>query len=114
MIFDFDRETGLLSNLIRVMPQDSGIFYGVGVSPNSRFVYLSNDFDLFQVDLWQTIYLGSLEHIAHIDSFPDPSFFWSKFGQAQLGPDCKIYIVSSGTNTCLHVINKPDEKRQSL
>ena len=110
LIFDFDRTTGELSNLIRVMPQDSGIFYGVAVSPNSRFVYLSNDYDLFQVDLWADDIPGSLEHIAHIDSFPDPSYFWSKFGQAQLAPDCRIYIVSSGTNTYLHVINKPDEK----
>ncbi|MFZ1703107.1 MAG: hypothetical protein WAT79_02110 [Saprospiraceae bacterium] len=109
MIFDFDRTTGVLSNLIRVMPQDSGIFYGVAVSPSSQFVYLSNDYDLFQVDLWADDVPGSLEHIAHIDSFPD-YFFWSKFGQAQLGPDCKIYIVSSGTNNYLHVINKPNEK----
>ncbi len=97
MIFDFDRESGMLSNLIRVMPQDSGLFYGVAVSPNSRFVYLSNNYDLFQVDLWNEDIPESLEHIAHIDSFPDYTF-WSKFGQAQLAPDCKIYIVNSGTN----------------
>jgi len=94
MIYDFDRETGELSNLVRVMPQDSGIFYGLAVSSNSRFAYLSNAWDLFQVDLWAVDIPSSLEHIAHIDSFPDP-FFWSQFGQAQLAPDCKIYIVSS-------------------
>lgn len=109
LIIDFDREDGMLSNLIRVMPQDSGIYYGVAVSPNSRFVYLSNDYDLFQVDLWANDIPESIEHIAHIDSFPD-YYFSSAFGQAQLAPDCKIYIVSSTTNNYLHVINKPNEK----
>ena len=91
------------------MPQDSGLFYGVAVSPNSRFVYLSNNWDLFQVDLQADDIPGSLVHIAHIDTFRDP-YFWSKFSLAQLGPDCKIYIVSSATNNYLHVINKPNEK----
>ena len=109
MIFDFDRETGELSNLVRVMPQDSGIFYGLAISPNSRFVYLSNDWDLFQVDLWADDIPASLVHIAHIDKYGDP-FFWLFFGQAQLAPDCKIYIASNTPSYHLHVINKPNLK----
>jgi hypothetical protein len=109
MVYDFERETGELSNLSRVMPQDSGIFYGLAVSPNSRFAYLSNMWDLFQIDLLADDIPASLVHIAHIDHFVDRGF-WSKFGQAQLAPDCKIYIVSPGTNHYLHVINKPNEK----
>ena len=110
LIYDFDRTTGKLSNLVTVIPPNNILTYvGVAVSPNSRFVYLSNGVNLFQLDLLANDVPGSLEHIAHRDSFPDPNFF-STFGQAQLAPDCKIYIVSGATNNYLHVINKPDEK----
>lgn len=110
LIFDFDRSTGQLSNLVRITPPNNILTYvGVAVSPNSRFIYLSNGVTLFQLDLLADDIPGSIEVIAHRDSFPDPNFF-STFGQAQLAPDCKIYIVSGATNNYLHVINKPDEK----
>jgi len=109
LIYDFDRATGELSNLQRVNPQDSGIFVGVAVSPNSRFAYLSALYDLYQIDLWEDDIQASLVHIAHIDGFTDPTW-QSSFSLAQLGPDCKIYIINSGTNNYLHVINKPNEK----
>jgi len=109
IIYDFDRATGELSNLQRVNPQDSGLFVGIVVSPNSRFAYISAKYDLYQIDLWEDDIQSSLVHIAHIDYFRDPS--WpSTFSLAQLAPDCKIYIVSGGTNNYLHVINNPNEK----
>ena len=98
-----------MSNLQRVNPQDSGRFVGVAVSSNSRFLYLSADQDLFQLDLWQDDPQSTLTHIAHIDGFKDP-YFRSYFNFLQLAPDCKIYIVSGTTNNHLHVINKPNEK----
>ncbi len=109
LIYDFDRTTGNLSNLQRVNPQDSGIFVGVAVSPNSRFAYLTAKYDLYQVDLWEDDIQSTLTHIAHIDNFQDP-YFYSTFSLAQLAPDCRIYIVNGGTNNYLHVINKPNEK----
>jgi len=109
LIYDFDRETGYLSNLQQVEVQDSGGFYGVAVSPNSRFLYLSAYADLYQIDLREEDYQSSLSHIAHSDGFKDP-YFVSGFSWAQLAPDCKIYIVSGTTNNHLHVINKPDLK----
>ncbi|HHH52999.1 MAG TPA: T9SS type A sorting domain-containing protein, partial [Bacteroidetes bacterium] len=114
LIYDFDRATGELSNLQRVNPQtinpqDSGVFVGVAVSPNSRFVYLSSGVDLYQADLWANDIQSSLVHIAHRDYFPDPDFY-SDFTVAQLAPDCKIYIVAGITNNYLHVINKPNLK----
>jgi hypothetical protein len=109
LIYDFNRETGELSNLERVNPQDSGIFVGVAVSSNSRYAYLSALHDLYQIDLWDDDIQSSLIHIAHIDGFSDPT--WpSTFSLAQLAPDCRIYIVNGGTNNYLHVINKPNEK----
>ncbi len=109
LIYDFDRATGELSNLQRINPQDSGIFVGVAVSPSSRFAYLSATYDVYQIDLWADDIQSSLTHIDHIDYFTDPNFI-STFSLAQLGPDCKIYIVNGGTNNYLHVINKPNEK----
>ena len=38
IILDFNRTTGELSNLRQVNPQDSGLFVGVAVSPNSRYL----------------------------------------------------------------------------
>jgi len=113
LIYDFDRTNGILSNLQTVNPQDSGIFVGVAVSPNSRFAYLSARYDLYQIDLWEEDIQSSLTHIAHIDYFQDTPGIISTFSLAQLGPDCKIYIVNGGTNYRLHVINKPDEKGQA-
>ena len=109
LIYDFDRLTGHLSNLQSINPQDSGRFVGVAVSSNSRFAYLSAKYDLYQVDLWEDDIQSSLTHIAHMDFFPDPTFY-STFSLAQLAPDCRIYIVNGGTNNFLHVINKPNEK----
>ena len=110
LIYDFDRATGELSNLIRVNPQDSGILVGVAVSPNSRFAFLSAGLDLYQIDLWADDIQSSLTFIDHIDYFEATPGFISTFSLAQLGPDCKIYIVPGGTNFDLHVINRPNEK----
>ncbi|HHH53881.1 MAG TPA: T9SS type A sorting domain-containing protein [Bacteroidetes bacterium] len=112
LIYDFDRETGELSNLHQVEVQDSGAFYGVAISSNSRFLYLSARNDLFQVDLFADNYQSSLIHIAHRDGFRDP-YFPSTFSFSQLAPDCKIYIVSGTTNNHIHVINKPNEKGEA-
>jgi len=109
IIYDFDRATGELSNMRIVDPQDSAQFTGLAVSSNSRFAYLSAKWDLYQIDLWADNIQESLVHIDHIDGFRDPTFK-STFGQAQLAPDCKIYIVPSITNRHVHVINKPNEK----
>jgi hypothetical protein len=109
LIYDFDRDSGQLSNFRQVMVQDSGRFVGAAISPNSRYAYLCAKYDLYQVDLWADDIQSTLTHIDHIDGFKDPNFL-STFNQAQLAPDCKIYIVSSATNNYLHVINSPDEK----
>lgn len=110
IILDFNRTNGELTNLRQVNPQDSGLFVGVAVSPNSRFAYLSALFDLYQIDLWADDIQSSLTHIAHIDNIQDQPGMASSFSLAQLGPDCKIYIVDIGTYYRLNVINKPNEK----
>ncbi len=109
IIYDFDRATGELSNFRQVITQDSGRFVGVAISPNSRFAYLSSTYDLYQIDLWADDIQASLIHIDHWDGFNDYGFGVT-FSNAQLAPDCKIYISSPTTVMHMSVINKPNEK----
>lgn len=108
LIYDFDRDSGHLSNFRQVMVQDSGRFVGAAISPNSRYAYLCAKYDLYQVDLWADDIQSTLTHIDHWDGFTDP--FAVTFSIAQLAPDCKIYISSSSQSQYLHVINQPNEK----
>lgn len=109
IIYDFNRETGLLSNLQQVEIQDSGTYYGIAVSSNSRFAYLSAAYDMYQIDLWSNDIASSLTHIAHWDRFAENGFPVA-FSYAQLAPDCKIYVSAAASTRYLHVINKPNEK----
>ena len=50
-LFDFDRTEGMLSNFQHI-PIDDGAFAGGAViSPNSRFLYIPTDLNLYQFDL---------------------------------------------------------------
>lgn len=108
-IYDFDRSTGLLSNARNISfdappPSSSGI----SVSPNSRFLYLSNTNWLLQFDLEAVDIAESMVVIDTFDGFQSP--FATQFFLAQLAPDCKIYISSFSSVDVLHVINQPDRK----
>ena len=109
LIFDFDRSTGLLSNLKHVVIDDeetnSG---GAAISPNSRFLYCSALLHVYQFDIEAEDIQGSMEVVATFDGYADP--LPANFFQAQLAPDCRIYINSSNTVDVLHTINYPDEK----
>lgn len=108
-LFDFDRETGELSNFQRINNAvDSILFGGIAVSPNSRFLYISTIVNLFQYDLWADDILGSEVLIDTYDGFlsPFPCNFWAM----QLGPDCKIYMASTSSCDHMGVIHRPNEK----
>lgn len=108
-VFDFNRSTGLLSNPQNVSFDTPPPSFGdVEVSPNSRFLYLSNTKWLMQFDLEAADIDESMVVIDTFDGFESP--FPTQFFQAQLAPDCKIYINSFNGSDVLHVINKPDRK----
>jgi len=111
MIHDFDRETGLLSNYRHISLVDSAfvLFGGVAISPNSRFLYVSNLWDAYQFDLWANDIASSRVHIGHFDGFTDPLLPVNLY-RMQLGPDCKIYMNSTNTVSYLSVIHYPDRK----
>ncbi len=107
-LFDFDRTTGTLSNFRRIHVADSGLIGGLSFSPNSRFLYVSAQVDLYQFDTWAEDIQDSKIHIGHYDGHLDP--FPTTFYHMQLGPDCRIYMNSNNGGYSWHVIHEPDQK----
>jgi WD40 repeat protein len=113
-VMDFDRNTGLLSNLKILnydLKEDWGV-RGISFSPNSKFLYVSADYFLYQYDLEAADIQGSEILIDYNDGYTLPGL--SKlilFGYQQLGPDGKIYIGQYlGSIRQWSTINKPNEK----
>ena len=106
-IFDFDRTTGLLSNFRFIDIGDGAFTGGVAVSPNSRYLYVCSEDFVYQFDLQAADIEASRITVAEYDGYQSP--FPTKFFNAQLAPDCKIYINSFATVDVLHVIHYPDE-----
>ncbi|HMG15900.1 MAG TPA: T9SS type A sorting domain-containing protein [Saprospiraceae bacterium] len=110
IIFNFDRCTGILKNPI-VIKQNytiSGVYGGVAISPNSRFLYASQKPYLLQLDLDDLDSKIKFDTIAEYDGFI--SSFNTNFYYMQNGPDGKIYMCTLNATDALHVINNPDEK----
>lgn len=113
-IMDFDRSTGLLSNMrylpIWIDPKeiDNVQVMNSSISPNSRFLYVSTPFELWQFDLTANDIFSSFTRIDSFDSFA--SIFGTTFFRHQLAPDGKIYMNCTNGDNYLHIIHNPDEK----
>ncbi|MBL0258094.1 MAG: hypothetical protein IPQ03_11480 [Bacteroidetes bacterium] len=108
-IFDFDRCNGLLSNYNHIAFFDSSGAVGAAISPNSRYLYISENPHVYQLDLQAPNVLNSLDTIATLDGFYDPSPpFYTSFYLSHLANDGKIYIITGNGTQWLHVINHPD------
>ena len=113
-LYDFDRCTGELSN----ERSDTLLtIYGDGLcfSPNSNYLYLSNDKHIYQFDLEEDDFYGSKQIVATMDTIWENeigrklSLSWMA-----LGRDKKIYVIpNAGNSSHIHRINKPDEKGES-
>lgn len=107
-IFDFDRCSGELYNERSFIFGDTSFYIGAAISPNSKFLYISEDFKLFQYDLMsQDIKSSAIQvgqYLGELDPLP------TRFFHLQLAPDDKIYMRTSTSNFSLHVINQPNEK----
>ncbi len=110
-LYDFDRNSGLLSNFKRIPVTDSLVLDGGACfSPSGRFLYVGTYWDLYQYDLEAHDIKASEVHIAHYDGYRSLGIFRTMIGKMQWGPDCKIYINCRNSMDALHVIHKPDEK----
>jgi hypothetical protein len=106
-LFDFDRCTGLFSNPREVIVPDSFLLYaGCSFSPNSRFLYVSNQIEIYQYDTWDSSMNANVRLVAQWDSFVSP--LKTKFYSHQLAPDGKIYISTSEGSNVFHYIENPD------
>ncbi|MCB9284679.1 MAG: T9SS type A sorting domain-containing protein [Lewinellaceae bacterium] len=108
--YDFDRCTGLLSNQVGLVNNDSSGSAGLAVSANSRFAYFFSGLYVYQYDLWATDLEASLDIVAVYDGHVSPWPHATTFYLAQLGPDNKIYANTPSGSNVLHVIHEPDRK----
>jgi Secretion system C-terminal sorting domain len=107
-IFDFNNLTGLLSNPVEInFGLDTFYYGGAAFSPNSRFLYVSCYDKVWQFDLWATDIPSSRILIGELNTPPSITTK-TRFNQARLGPDGKIYISGTGSFKHLHIIHRPN------
>ena len=104
-IFDFDNETGKLSNPISLQLEIGYYMYGLEFSPNNSLLYVSieNKGKIYQYNLQA----GSEEKIKNSQTLIYDNNGSNFGGALQLGPDKKIYFSNFGKEY-LSAICKPD------
>lgn len=109
-LFDFDNQTGTLTNKTTILNQ-KGV-YGVEFSPNNNLLYVSvTDFILTSDIRILSLHQFDLESLDIPNSkvaLVSNQQSQKMFGALQLGPDKRIYLAN-GTNK-LEVINQPNVK----
>ncbi len=105
-VYDFDNETGELSNFREIAyPDDGDYARGLVFSPNSRFIYVTSVSNLYQIDLQD----NSVDHIAYHLSVDEDN--WPvTIGYMLNGPDCRVYLDAGSTTYYIHAIHQPNEK----
>lgn len=108
-LLDFDRCTGEMSNPVQIIYPGLEKPGGIAFSPNSRFVYAAAWDEIYQFDLWADDVPASRVTVAEYDGFIDERGYPTRFNNAKLGPDGKVYITVSNVNSrYMHVIDQPD------
>ena len=110
-IYDFDRCRGLLSNPVVIPLSTGGSMGGLSISPNSRYLYATTAFAIYQFDLQSNNIPNSKTNVAQYDGFYDDigngAHLSTIFSVPQLAVNNKIYITSSNTHY-MHIIHTPD------
>lgn len=111
-VMDFNRQTGLFSNLqiLNYETMKGWDFRGIAFSPNSKYIYVSAGYYLYQFDATTDSIQKSKLLIDENDGYALPGWpYYIPFGIAQLGPDGKIYIGQfAGSIRQWSIINNPD------
>ena len=109
-LFDFDNNTGVLSNHINVYDnQNSGKLYGVEFSPSDQLLYVSGQNGVVQLNIMLDTSFEIYSSFVYIHQ----DNFYSKWGALQLAPDNKIYVTRDPNDNfpdlnTISVINDPD------
>lgn len=106
-IYDFNNETGDLTNPIRIyFNQDTFHVAGVAVSANSRFLYACALKKIYQFDFNAKDIESSKILIGEWDGQANP--YPTVFYLSALAPDGKIYIGGTSSHNYLHIIHQPN------
>ncbi len=109
-LLQFDRCSGKFSYLKKYEIPNSAVAIGCCFSPNSRFLYVSGRYSLYQIDLFSKE--KEIIKIDTIDSFIEilgGGFTgYVLFGPMERGPDGRIYNVSGTFRRMINVIDKPN------
>ncbi len=110
-LYDFDRCSGDLSNPITLtFPGDVSYAVWAAFSPNSRYLYITNDlFYLYQYDLQAPNIDSSRILVGEYDGYITDQGFSTQLFSMALAPDGKIYMTAPNGVRVLHVIHKPNE-----
>lgn len=108
-VFDFDRCSGTLTHQSEIIfpYNDSICGVYVSVSPNSRFLYVSTCFKIYQYDLQAPNIEASRITVGEWDGFLYFNLY-ATISCAQLGPDGAIYWSSNGPY--MHRIAHPNQQ----
>jgi hypothetical protein len=107
--FDFNKNTGVVSNSVNIQPNDVYQYYGISFSPDNNKLYISgilNNYNIFQYDL--NAGNGNADSVRASRTAVAKSNF--NYLGLQLHTNGKIYVCKSNPNAYLAVINQPNNK----
>lgn len=116
-IADFDRVTGVISNVVQDNLLGVSFSQGVSFSPNGRFLYATDSRNIYQYDMEANDIIASKENVAMYDGY---TYYYptdldsvtelsTRFGWMAQAPDGKIYIsTTTGSSRRFHRINSPN------
>ena len=107
LLAEFDRCNGIYSN-IKFNSIPGYDFVGVAFSPDSKLLYISTAYELFQLDLNDVEPFENRFRVDSIDGFTWMPLFPCYFSFMQLAPDGKIYINNGRDPAFLSTIEKPN------
>jgi hypothetical protein len=108
-IMDFDRCTGLFSNL-RLLPYPPEVYsWSAAFSEDSRFLYLSRPSMVWSVDMQANNLSTSFDTLGRYNWTYSPAPPWGTgISELQEGADGKIYASTySGSSRCMNRIERP-------
>lgn len=82
----------------------------VNWSADGRFVYITDRYNIYQIDAQSSDLEASAVRITEDDPATD-NFPYYRISR---GPDCRLYIAFPGSAKELHVIDKPNKKGSRL
>ncbi len=113
-LYDFDRCSGMLSDVRETIFLEGVIPGGLAFAPNSRYLYVSVKDSLFQYDTAVEDFGNTRQLIAvWSGAFSMVPPLAAVFYVMRLAPDGKIYMATGNGTVCLHVIHNPNEAGQA-